>query len=201
MCSKILIHDNVICYLTKNKFQKNLLEVSFEVFNSVNEFSFKEWNKIAGTKFFLQHSYLKALEKSKPVGISFRYAVVYENKIPVAICYFQIADLTSKELGSLVNLENFGSVFSAVANKINQSLFSGSKYASNNLIVCGSLFVSGENGIAIANEKFFPVVIDLLPELLEKISEQINKIRGRVVCCSIKDFYDESDKYTKELSK
>jgi len=191
----------LICKLSKNKAGDKKGKIYFEIFNAVNDFSAGEWNQIAGNKIFLQYSYLNALEKSKPAGISFRYVIIYENKIPVAVCYFQVADLSSKELGSLVNLENFGSVFSTAGNKINQFLFSGDKYFSSNLVVCGSLFVSGEYGIGCSNENYFPLIIELIPEMMENISQQIIEQKGRVVCYSVKDFYDESDKYAKELSK
>ncbi|HKR06308.1 MAG TPA: hypothetical protein VJY62_16855 [Bacteroidia bacterium] len=191
----------MICKPSKNKTREKHGEIYFEIFNAASDFSIDYWDRIAGENFFLRVEYLRALEKSKIAGMSFRYCFIYENTIPVALCYFQIADLSSKELGSLINLENFGSVFSAVGNKINQFLFSGEKYASNNLLVCGSLFVSGEHGIACVNEKYFPVVFELLPRMIEKISQQIIKENGRVVCCSIKDFYDKSDGYAKQLLK
>jgi predicted N-acyltransferase len=195
------IHVNVICKPSKNKSLRDRKEIFFEIFNSVNDFSRDDWNRIAGAKIFLGCDYLIALEESKPAGISFRYVIIYKNKIPAAICNFQVADLSSKELGSLINLENQGSFVSSIGNKINDLLFSQAKYASENLVVCGSLFVSGEYGIACADENFFPMAVDLLPGIIEKISEQISKEKGRVICYSVKDFYEDADNYSKKLAE
>lgn len=191
----------MICHSSKNKSQQEQKDISFEIFNSVNDFSGSEWNKIAGAKFFLHYHYLKVIEISKPAGITFRYVLIYKNKILSAISCFQVADLSSKELGSLINLENSGRILSSVGNKINRVLFSTNKYAANNLLVCGNLFVSGEYGIACADEMFMPVVVNSLSEITEKISQQISETNGRVICYAVKDFYDTEDIYVKELIK
>lgn len=191
----------MICQTIKNKIQNVTGEISFEIFKSVNEFSAQIWNKIAGNKIFLQYDYLRALENSGTAGISFRYVIINKNKIPGAILNFQIADLTSKELGSFINLENYGTVLQIAGNKINDLLFSRSKYTSNNLLVCGSLFVSGEYGISCAGEKFYAEVIQIHPEIINKITDEINEEGGRVIACSVKDFYEQEDKFAKELGK
>jgi predicted N-acyltransferase len=189
----------VICRFFNSKIQKGSDKIYFDIFNSIGEFSKLTWDKIAGENKFLHSNYLKALEKTLPAGISFRYCIMHENKIPVAICYFQIADLTSKELGSLIDFDNYGNIISAVGNKINKVLFAGNKFSSNNLLVCGSLFISGEHGIACADQTFFPVCVKLIPEVMEIISRQIEEKNGRVVCFSVKDFYDPSDVSAKVL--
>ena len=148
MRSENSIHEHVICKSDKNKFQNSDKEITFEILNSANDISVAEWNKIAGENIFLQYDYLIAIEKSNAAGISFRYVLICENKIAIALCYFQIADISSKEIGSLINFENSGVILSSIGNKINSLLFSGNKYSSSNLLVCGSLFVSGEHGIA-----------------------------------------------------
>ena len=170
----------MICRLKKSDSSRSKNEILFSVYNSIKEFSAAEWNKIAGEKIFLHTNYLHALEKSGTAGISFRYVIVTENKILKAILYFQVADLTSKELGSFINLENYGTVLQAAGNKINDLLFSGSKYSSNNLLVCGSLFVSGEYGIA-TDDKFLPAIFNVLPEIIETITNDINHAGGRVI--------------------
>ncbi|MFI5220279.1 MAG: hypothetical protein ACHQNT_12410 [Bacteroidia bacterium] len=190
----------MICSPKQNQLTASKNNISFSVYNSVNEFSTAEWNKIAGEKIFLQTNYLQALEQSETAGISFRYVTISENKIPKAIAYFQVADLTSKELGSFINLENYGTVLQAAGNKINDLLFSGSKYSSNNLLVCGSLFVSGEYGIA-ADNKFLPITFNLFSEIIETISEGITQTGGRVIACTVKDFYEDKDKAANVLTK
>lgn len=196
-----VIHNHVICNSPKNKFKNIPPAISFEIFQFMKEFSKEKWNALAGEKIFLQHNYLFALENSTPAGIRFRYVFVYENKILKAICYFQLADLTSAELGSFINLENYGGIINSVGNRLNDLLFSGKKYRSNNLLVCGSLFVSGEYGIACKDERFFPDVFKLLPEIINNISERITDENGRVVGVSIKDFYEEHDIFAIELTR
>lgn len=185
---------------SKNYFSPPTVQFSFKIFRTVKEFSPTRWDKIAADKIFLHTNYLQALENSAPAGISFRYVLVYENSTLKAICNFQVADLSSKELGSIINLENYGDILSTIGNKINNMLFSDSKYTSNNLVVCGSLFVSGEYGIAVEEEKLLPMVFKIFPEVLSKITEGIEKDKGRVVAVSVKDFYEREDVYAKELT-
>ena len=167
-------------------------KLSFEIFNSIKNVNADRWDNTAGRNLFLQTDYLNALEQSQLSGIAFRYALIYENKIPVAVCYFQLADLTSKELGSIIHLENYGEIISSIGNKINAALF-GSKYASNILLVCGSLLISGEHGIACTDEKYFPDVFKILPEVINFISDEIENAGGRMIAVSVKDFYETHD--------
>jgi predicted N-acyltransferase len=191
----------VITTVVKNYFNSSLPDIGYEVFDSIKNIPTEEWNKIAGEKIFLQHQYLIALENSKPAGFSFYYVFILEKKTVKGICYFQIVDLVSKELGSIINPDTYGSFLSNVGNKINRLLFSGSKYTSANLIVCGSLFVSGEYGISADSEKYFPVVLKTLPEIIEKITLRIKEQKGKVIAWVVKDFYEIPDKNAQSLLK
>lgn len=187
----------MIRFCSKNSANGKDKAVSFEVFHHASQVNAIAWNAIAGNKIFLQHSYLTALEASKPAGMQFRYVLVHENKTAAAVCYFQLADLSSTELGSIINFEDYGDFLAAVGNKINNMLFSTAKYSSNNLLVCGNLFVSGEYGIA-CDENFLSIVFKILPEVTEVFLEEIENTGGRIVAVTIKDFYEPEDQVVSE---
>ncbi len=189
----------MICKTARNKYKADGNSVSFEIAETLHEINAVEWNKIAGHKIFLRYDYLQALEHSKPSGISFRYVVLHEGTIPIGICYFQCADLTSKELGSIINFENYGNLISSIANSINELLFSTKRYSANILLVCGSLFVSGEYGIACVDEKHFPLLIKALPSVISRITDKIQENQGRVIAVSVKDFYEAEKIHTDYL--
>lgn len=159
------------------------------VYKSIQQLDKKIWNALAGHKHFLHSDYLQALEESHLGGFSYRYVLCFENKKPFAALYFQLADLSSKDTGSIVNMHQYGRIMQAIASGINDLLLSGKKYSGNYLLVCGNMLVTRDHGIACQHQHFVHV-IDLLPVVIIAISEEIEKEKGRVMAVLVKDFYE-----------
>ncbi len=159
------------------------------VYSFIQHADKKIWNGLAGEKHFLRTEYLQALEESNPAGFAYRYVLVYENKKPAAALYFQLADLSSKDAGSIVNMHQYGKIMQAIASGINDLLLNGKKYEGNYLLVCGNMLVTGDHGIGCKPENFSHVM-NHLPSVMDSITEEINKSNGRIVAYLIKDFYE-----------
>lgn len=159
------------------------------IYGSIQQADKKLWNSLTGQKHFLQTDYLQAIEESQLAGFTYRYVLLFENKNPIAGLYFQLADLSSKDAGSIVNMHQYGKVMQAIASGINDLLMRGKKYAGNFLLVCGNMLVTGDHGIACKHEKNSNV-FDCLPDIIDSLTEEIEKSNGRVVAALIKDFYE-----------
>ncbi len=168
------------------------------IFHSIQQTDKKIWNDLSRTKHFLQTDYLQALEESNLAGFAYRYVLVYANKKPEAALYFQLADLSSKDAGSIVNMHQYGKVMQAIASGINDLLLSGKKYTGNYLLTCGNMLVTGDHGIGCAAENFQKTIL-LLPSVIESISDEIEKSKGRVVAVLVKDFYEPEIKIASAL--
>ncbi len=159
------------------------------IFHSILQADTKIWNDLARTKHFLHTDYLQALEESNLAGFAYRYVLVYENRKPAAALYFQLTDLSSKDAGSIVNMHQYGKVMQAITSGINSLLLSGKKYTGNYLLTCGNMLVTGDHGIACTTDDF-QKTISLLPNVIESLSDEIEKSNGRVIAILIKDFYE-----------
>jgi len=162
-----------------------------EVFNSVREMPANDWQTINGENvIFTSFSYLSALEQSKPAGMQFRYVIVYDSKMPVATLCFQLLDVANKDLDGVLNLKDKGWLLQNLNKSINRLLFKCQTGKVNFLICCGSFFVSGEYGINVINRDALPAVIQLLPEVRQKITDTISN--ASVCGWMVKDFYNNT---------
>ncbi|QQR94760.1 MAG: hypothetical protein IPJ93_13395 [Bacteroidota bacterium] len=162
-----------------------------EVFNSVREMPANDWQTIIGENvIFTSFSYLSALEQSKPAGMQFRYVIVYDSKMPVATLCFQLLDVANKDLDGVLNLKDKGWLLQNLNKSINRLLFKCQTGKVNFLICCGSFFVSGEYGINVINRDALPAVIQLLPEVRQKITDTISN--ASVCGWMVKDFYNNT---------
>ena len=162
-----------------------------EVFNNVREIPANDWQTINGENvIFTSFSYLSALEQSKPAGMQFRYVIVYDSKMPVATLCFQLLDVANKDLDGVLNLKDKGWLLQNLNKSINRLLFKCQTGKVNFLICCGSFFVSGEYGINVINRDALPAVIQLLPEVRQKITDTISN--ASVCGWMVKDFYNNT---------
>lgn len=182
--SKIFQRDNKECIL----------------YSSVHALDKEIWRPLAGLNHFLYPEYLQALESSALAGFSFRYAILFEKKNPVAAYCFQLADLSSKDAGSIINMHQYGYVLQAIASGINDLLLRGKKYAGNFLITCGNMLVTGQHGIGCKPEHL-RMAVESLPEIIDSLTQEIEKSKGRVVAVLVKDFGKEESEAASLLKK
>ncbi len=175
--------------MVKSVLKSNMLRI--EVFNSVKEIPVNDWQTINGENvIFTSLSYLTALEQSRPAGLQFRYVIVYNNEQAVATLCFQLLDVANKDLGGLLNLKDKGWLLQNLNKSINRLLFKCQTGKVNFLICCGSFFLSGEYGINVINKDVLSAIIQLFPDVKEKITASINN--ASVCGWMVKDFYNHT---------
>lgn len=165
--------------------------LAFSVYDSVHRIPVDDWNNaVNASDIFLSLEYLTVLESSQPAGLAFRYALIYDENIPVCVLAFQLLNVGDKELGGVLNLDDRGWLLQRMNDSINRILFSCKSDTPNYLICCGSLIVSGEHGISYRSKEAFHKAIKLIPAILEHIKTNIGK--ADICAWAVKDFFDIS---------
>ncbi|MFN8153033.1 MAG: hypothetical protein U0Y08_01940 [Bacteroidia bacterium] len=143
------------------------------------------------TGVFLDPAYLSTLEEAAPEGMDFRYVVI-NNDVQSFLYYFQTINLSSLEIGQIINKQPFSGIVKAVCDLIQGILFGTKKDKPNYLLVCGNMCLSGPYGIA-ANTTV--EAAHHLFEAIERCTKDLNK-QGKVIGTIIKDFPEQDDPFS-----
>ncbi len=125
-----------------------------------------EWETVWKTNYnlYLSIDYLKGLELAMHKEMQFYYSISYnENKEPFLISVFQVVKFTSNNNPTLI---------------------------SANILVCGNVFCSGENGFLAIEGLDQSLVIKELRKITQLIKEQNEENKFSIVL--LKDFYPHS---------
>lgn len=168
-------------------------KLNFTVYDSVIDIPANEWSITAETdKVFFNLNYLKSLEDSKPVALNFNYAILHEGNLPIACFCFQLLNVASNELGSILNLEKYGWLAGKVTSAIDKVVFKRKNGHANYILCCGSFFVSGEYGISFRDRNKSQLVYQALIQIIDKVKERKEKNGDDVCALIVKDFFDAS---------
>jgi hypothetical protein len=173
----------------RKKPQRKLVgNYTFTFYESMVEVDKSVWDEVVlTTNFFLRADYLQVIENLHKPQIAHRYAIVFQNKLPVFICCFQVIDFTADVFGGFVE--------SQITDLTSKRLKLFDKYIDKykdhvimRLVTCGNNFVSGEHCFTYSpkikrQEAFF--VLDKISNIVSKEE----KLRGTISATLIKDFY------------
>ena len=161
---------------------------TFTFYESMIEIDPFVWRDVLGPfDFFLDPLYLQLIENLHKPQMAHRYAIVYKEKKPVFLCYFQVIDFTADVFGELVESQ-ITDLKSRRLKLFDRYIDKYKDHVVMRLVTCGNNFVSGEHCFAYSTnigrgEAFF---------ILEKISNVVSKeekLRGTISATLIKDFY------------
>lgn len=200
----MLISCNKIPNKKTSSLRKKPSDFSFAVFDSVSTINSEQWNNIAnfGSP-FLKIPYLSVLENEHPDNMRFHYAIIYDDKKPIAIAYFQVIDFSSEGFESLIDKENaeFSCAITGYLKKhlTNHFIRSASKI-NMRLLICGNAFVSGEHGFACSPDINQTEVFDALADIIYEIGIA-EKLNGKIAAIIVKDFYTSTKNVSDELKE
>ena len=188
----------------KSELRKKASDFSFAVYDSVAMIHTEHWNQVVnyGSE-YLQLPFLGVLEKEHPNNMHFHYAIIYQEKKPVAIAYFQVIDFSSDSFGSsiLESTSDYSCLITDYLKKhITNHLIKSADHINMRLLICGNAFVSGEHGFTSIPETNKTEVIDALADVIYRIS-RAEKLRGKIAAVLVKDFYSSSVVHTKEFEE
>lgn len=119
-----------------------------EMFCSINEVDIADWERVTTDDVMWSAAYHRALEQGCSSNVSFRYILIYDDKEPVAACYFQLVDLKNQTFKNIFNQNYFENIFQKLNGLGNDYVFGNSDQNKSVVCICGNLFVSGNYGIS-----------------------------------------------------
>lgn len=152
----------------------------------------EDWAMVNSKNLYLSIDYLKALENSFIDNISYVYLVVYQNKIPVTIVYFQWI----KVHDNFFTQEKFPK---EIKSKLLLNLLKKNK---GSLLLCGNFFATGVNGYDYLNNyKIKPEVLLSVTDKLSRLLSEKNSV-SHIKLMLFKEFLLEKEKSVqKKLEK
>ncbi len=171
---------------------KNSLE--YKVLPDIHSVAPELWNSLNFSKsIFLEHSTLKALGGHTEIdNTQFHYVVFYNKSLPVGIAVVQIAQLRAQNLEERISSGKWGSMIS------NRFLPKGKPAY---ILVCGSIFSTGEHGFSFDPSLPMQQCMNGLCEALTEISDAFASQGNALSAWLVKDFYGENFDKTKGLEK
>ncbi len=161
------------CYQIKSRIHGT----SFLVFRNADAIPTYHWDELINSKDLLfSQSYLKILEDSSPGTMEFFYVSILQNGEPAGIAYYQsfpFSFLASTNPKAITSLKRF---FLGLADALFRL----------QLLICGSVFLTGKAGYFFLEEKLNPVTQQ---QLLDEIPYRLQK-EARIIF--IKDLPDQS---------
>lgn len=166
----------------------------FDLFSSAEALPEADWNAVVDAgNVFLQSTYLRALERSRPERMTFFYALFREEGRPVAVASFQCVDFGMDCFGPNLLPEGAapGTSFFVRA-QLKRVL--GRMRA--RVLICGNLFVCGPHGFAHRPEVDAERAWSALAEAVEVL-----QTRERVTMVLVKDLAPDAVGTTRALER
>ena len=113
-------------------------EFSFSLFENSERVNRTEWLSITqNNSIFLEIDFLRLLEKVDNTIVTSRYILVYKNKVPCGIIYFQIIDFKAEVFGSIL-ADKVETIKSAKMNLFEKYLDANKNETILRLFTCGN---------------------------------------------------------------
>ena len=168
------------------------------LFSTVDDIPFEHWNKVLNKeKLPLTIPYLAAVEVKPVRNMSFHYAIVYKDIVPVAVLYFQEFDFSLANISRNVNVARIESVLNGLKKMAGISV-NGNEGVAARLLVLGNTYTTGEYGFHYTSD--FPE--ESLSEIVLLATQKIiegQKKQGKINAVLLKDFYKSREQQLKEI--
>ena len=157
--------------------RRTLLGLRYVIADGIDFLNPAHWDAVAeGGTVFLGRPYLRALEQHAPANTEPRYAIVYQQRTPVAILACQVAEIGGEQL---VVDEGERSAKHKLLGQVRERV-----------LVCGNLVSSGLHGIAFASGLDVELGWRAVAEILGRI-RQDEQLHGSVDLVMVKDLKGE----------
>lgn len=160
--------------------------VDLQYFKSIAEMDIAAWQLATHpTNVFLQYPYLAVLERVPPKGMSFGYVILYADKAPIGVAYFQ-----NQEFDVATSLKGY--MEKGKLPNVNERIISRLNFSS---LISGNMLVTGEHGFYFKPEVSAEHRATLMLETIEFVTEQFrNEGRGASLCF-VKDFEAHQEQF------
>lgn len=167
-------------------------DLKFTFYDSIHLVPQEAWDAVVnGENIYLSIAYLKAMEESLDGEIQFRYAIFYcpQHK-PVAVASTQVVNFTSGKFQNQFPKMKSGGVHSKLLNKMKLKV-----------LVCGNMFVTGENGFHHIPELPKDIAFKNLTVALYKLRRSENFADSPISLVLIKELWPETLPHAEQLKE
>ncbi len=162
-------------------------DFSFSLFDKASLVDKNEWQSITHQQsIFLEIDFLQLLEQCESTLLLSRYIIVYENKVPCGIIYFQIIDFKAEVFGSIL-VDKVENIKSTRLNLFEKYLDTHKNETILRLFTCGNNLVSGEYGFLFLPQIKKQKQSELVVQVIDVIGKE-EKLSGAISAILIKDF-------------
>ncbi len=151
--------------------------------DSIDLVNHKDWTSLVKDSLFLSYDYLKSLELGLD-SMEYRYVLIYDAELnPVMAAYFQIIDIEEVDQYYKDYLMRY----------VGESVVNGLLPSTNlRMVMCGNLFVCGENGFIASETIDEKEGMELLSEGFKRIAKSLdNEEKASIML--VKELYPEND--------
>ena len=179
-----------------NSEEKSTFDIA--LFSTVDDIPFEHWNKVLNNeKLPLTIPYLAAVEVKPARNMTFHYAIVYKDIVPLAVLYFQEFDFLLANISKNVNVTRIGNVINGLKKLAGISV-NGSEGIAARLLVFGNTYTTGEYGFQHTQDFPAEQLSNIVIATTEKIL-QGEKKRGKINAVLLKDFYKSKEQQLQEI--
>ncbi len=136
---------------------------------------------------FLNANYFRSIEKGGFKGLTFRYYLHPQKNGRFHFQYFQLIDLSVRDLESIVNLDPYGKVLAGLSGVLDKFIFGIQRNKPHFLVICGNMLLSGNHGLYCGSGNH-----QALLETITKVKQDLSK-SGKVAAMIVKDFEADHD--------
>ncbi|MBA3663041.1 MAG: hypothetical protein H0W61_02385 [Bacteroidetes bacterium] len=162
-------------------------QFSFTLFENATSLNNTEWDGInEGRSVFLKKEYLALLEKCTNTKLLARYVIVYQDRKPCGIIYFQVVDYNAGIFGDLLSGQT-DTTKSTRLKLFENYIGSNREEVLMRLFTCGNNLVSGEHGYVFLKNIGEELAHRIVVQIIELVSKE-EKLKGTISAILIKDF-------------
>lgn len=182
-----IIHKKIKNAINGCLLQSQSQHFSLQLFDSISKVNKGDWQQIISNDVFWSVAYHEALEKGCNPSVSFRYVIIYKEKNPVGVFYFQLIDLKNRSVNQLLNHDYFAEILAKMNGRSNDFVFGGKDKSESYLCICGNLFVSGNFGICINDNQLFASLKTSFSTSMDLLEDSI-AADASIFATAIKDY-------------
>jgi hypothetical protein len=176
----------VIAKKENTKYQGSLLSTE-GFFDSIDKIDPEFFVLHPISNVFLNAEYFRSIERAGFQGLSFRYYLHPLKDGSFQFQYFQLLDLSTRDLESIVNLDPYGKVLTGLSGVLDKFIFGIQRNKPHYLVICGNMLMSGNHGLYCGSGNH-----QALLETITKVKQDLSK-SGKVAAMIVKDFEADRD--------
>lgn len=158
------------------------MAIDYKIFTDCSQLP-NTWDTLANHDIFLQSSYLKALEQSSPINMSWYFVGIFKDEHLAGIAIIQRVQLYLKDMFRITSNSQWKAVVRSLLSKV----------LKGNILVVGNLMQTGQHGVYFdGNQLSQTAYIETLLKALDAIKTSIKLVDNKTVRVLLfKDYFED----------